>query len=206
MSTDHRAEAEALLAQAARESILPDGNPTHALAAAQVHATLANNTVNDDLRSANDRLRVQLHSTRRWVSGHIAHALVSGDQGRWLAARELAQGLDSADANIDDLVDEHIADDGHDSKAVWNDPYAVTPAEDPWAADPTVAPKVPDIVRTVIAARFAEMLLAPATDDVHRWARNIAFELKSEGVDITPDIEKRITDLTLGRDPSEPPF
>ena len=103
-------------------------------------------------------------------------------------------------------MDEHLADDGHEAMAVWNDPYAVTPAEDPWAADSAAAAKVPDIVRTVIAARFAEMLLAPGAGDVHRWARNIAFELKSEGVDLTPDIEKRITDLTLGRDPSELPF
>lgn len=206
MSINHRAEAEAHLAQAARESITPDGDPTHALAAAQVHATLANNTVNDELRAANDRLRVQLHSTRTWVSGHIAHALVSGECGRWLAARELAQGLDSADVPIAALVDEHLADDGHDTKAVWNDPYAVTPTDDPWAADPTIAADSPDVVRTILAARLAEMLLAPGSDDVHRWARNIAFELKREGVDLTPDIEKRITDLTLGSDPSDPPF
>jgi hypothetical protein len=209
MSIDHRAEAKALLAQAARESISPDGDPMPALGAAQVHAALANNTVNDELRAENNRLRVQLNSTRRWVAGHIAHALVSGDGGRWLAARELAQGLDSADANIDGLVDEHLADDGHDSKKVWGDPYAVTPAEDPWAADPTIAPAAvdaPDVVRMVLAARLAEMLLAPGSDDVRMWARNIAFELKREGVDLTPDIEKRITELTLGRDPSDPPF
>lgn len=38
---DHYREAEELLAQASREFLAPDGDPTTALAAAQVHATLA---------------------------------------------------------------------------------------------------------------------------------------------------------------------
>lgn len=37
-------------------------------------------------------------------------------------------------------------------------------------------------------------------------AQTITFALKREGADLTGDIEKRISDIALGRDPSDPPF
>ncbi|MCW7941619.1 hypothetical protein AAW14_06105 [Streptomyces hygroscopicus] len=209
MSIDHRAEAEKHLATADRHLTENKQDMRIAEVSAwigQGHAALAANTVNEDLREANEELRTRLHSTRRWVAGHIAHALVCSDRVRRREAIDLAKGLDSADANIDDLVDEHLSDDGYDPKAIWKGPYIAAPAADAWAAKPDTTGEVPDIFRQIIVARLAEMLLAPGSDEVRQWARNITFELKSEGVDLTGDIEKRITDLALGPDPSEPPF
>ncbi|UPZ27715.1 hypothetical protein MUK60_07685 [Streptomyces sp. LRE541] len=37
-------------------------------------------------------------------------------------------------------------------------------------------------------------------------ARDLTWALKREGIDLTSAIEKRITELTLGPDPSDPPF
>jgi hypothetical protein len=69
--TDHRAEAEQLLTQAAREFLHPDGNPTHALAAAQVHATLADRQ--DSTRALLDTL------LDRWQE--VADAYKPADMG-----------------------------------------------------------------------------------------------------------------------------
>lgn len=206
MSINHRAEAEKYLANAARHLTEVPGDMRIAEVAAwigQGHAVLAANTANEDLRKANDELTVQLHAMRRWVSGHIAHALVSGNPDRWKAARDLAQGLDSAAVNVDDLVDEHLADDGHDTKVAWNTPYQPGP-DDPWAPKPRL--DVPEPVRRVVAGHLAEALIDGENDEVRKWARGMAYELKREGLDLTDAIKKRINALTLGPDPSEPPF
>ncbi|MFJ1647933.1 hypothetical protein [Streptomyces sp. NPDC088258] len=88
------------------------------------------------------------------------------------------------------------------------DGWAPTPAtqsdepwDDPWATAPDIATDIPEPVRRILAEHLAEMLLDPTATDVQKWARDITFELKREGIDLTPDIEKRITDLTLGTDP-----
>lgn len=89
MSIDHRTEAEELLKQAAKESITPDGDPTHALAAAQVHATLARDEEQAartaDMRDALRLLRGREYDVRKLVSTHIAKALASREPRRWKA-------------------------------------------------------------------------------------------------------------------------
>ncbi|MGW5291553.1 hypothetical protein [Streptomyces bacillaris] len=77
---------------------------------------------------------------------------------------------------------------------------------DPWAPVADVTAQIPEPVRRVLAGHLAEMLLDPKADDVQKWARGITFELKREGFDLGNAIKKRITDLTLGADPSDPPF
>ena len=207
MSINHRAEAEKHLGNAARHLTEDVRDMRIAEVSAwigQGHAALAANTVNDDLRVTNNELRTRLHSTRRWVAGHISHALVCSDPIRRLKALDLAKGLDSADANIDDLVDEHLRDSGYDPKAIWKGPYSVAPADDPWSAKADATAEIPEHVRRVLADLLACALLTDG--DGQNIARSITFALKNEGADLTGDIEKRITELTLGRDPSEPPF
>jgi hypothetical protein len=206
MSIDHRAEAEKHLALAARHLTEVPADMRIAEVAAvigQGHAALAANTTNDDLRDTNRQLQTDLHAMRSWVSGHIAHALVSTDRARRQAARDLAKGLDSADVNIDNLIDEHLADDGYD-KTAWSEPGSTAPARDPWAPAPDITADIPEPVRLVIADRLARALLDEGSGQ--SVARTIAFALKNEGADLTGAIEKRITELTLGRDPSDPPF
>lgn len=71
MSINHRTEAEKLLDQAAREFMHPEGDPTHALAAAQVHATLADRQ---------DPIREQLATLLdRWQE--VADAYKPADMG-----------------------------------------------------------------------------------------------------------------------------
>ena len=207
MSVNHRKEAEKHLANAARHLTEVPGDMRIAEVAAwigQGHAALAANTANDDLRDTNRQLRTDLHAMRRWVSGHIAHALVSGNPERWQAARELAQGLDSADVNIDNLIEQHLADDGHNPKTAFNTPYPAGSDRDPWAPDPNIEALI--AVRRVVAGHLAEMFLDSRTEEVHQWARGIAQELKHAGVDIDDDIVARLRTLTLGRAPSDPPF
>lgn len=224
MSTDHRTEAEALLKQAAKEFIAPDGDPTTALAAAQVHATLARNEeqtgATADPREALLSLRRRYDDTRALVSTHIAQALASRETDRWKAAIDLTKALDEAHCNMDDLVDGWLGDNGWDPRSAYKAPagsggwigYATNragaaPERDPWTPTPDVTSQIPEPVRRVITERLADMLLSRQDDG---WgaeqARRFTFALKNEGADLTGDIEKRITELTLGPDPSDPPF
>lgn len=209
MSIDHRAEAERRLLMAWEEDSTPERN-AHLVAEAQVHATLARDeeqaATTADLREALQSLRRRFNDTRTLVSTHIAQGLASREKDRWKAALELTKALDEAACNMDDLVDARLADDGWDPRAAYKTPAALVPADDPWAAKPDITSEIPDRVRRVIAGHLAEMLLGGESEDVRKWARGIAFELKREGADLTSDIEKRITELTLGRDPSDPPF
>lgn len=210
MSTDHRAEAEALLKQAAREFITPDGDPTHALAAAQAHASLARDedqaARTADMRDALRLLRGREYDVRKVVSAHIAKALASREVNRWKAGLELAKALDMADCNMDDAIDARLSEDGWDPRSAYKAPASAVRSDDPWATAPDITAEVPEPVRRVIAGHLAEMLLDPAAGEVQKWARGIAYELKRVGADLTPDIEKRIRGLTLGHDPSAPPF
>lgn len=209
MSIDHRAEAERRLLMAWEEDSTPERN-AHLLAEAQVHATLARDEEQAartaDMRDAITLLRRREYATREAVSAHIAKALASRDANRWKAGRDLAQALDEAGANVDDLVDARLSDDGYDTKTPWTAPAPLIRRDDPWAPTPDITADVPEPVVRVIAGHLAEMLLGNQNEDVHQWARGIAFELKRAGADLTPAIEKRIRELTLGRDPSEPPF
>jgi hypothetical protein len=214
VSIDHRAEAINLLA-ASREdknTTFEGHNPEadRLIAEAQVHATLARDeeqaSRTADMRDALRLLRGREYDVRKLVSTHIAKALASREPNRWKAGLELAKALDMADCNMDEAIDARLSDDGWDPRSAYKTPAALVPADDPWPAKPDITADIPEPVVRVVAGHLAEMLLGNQSEDVHQWARGLAFELKRVGADITPAIEKRIRELTLGRDPSEPPF
>lgn len=208
MSVNHRTEAEALLAQAAKEFITPDGDPTCALAAAQVHATLARDeeqaATTADLRDALALHRRRYSAVRELVSTHIAKALASREPARWKAGRGLAQALDEAEANMDDLIDARLSDDGWDPRSAWKAVASAVRRDDPWAATPDITAEVPEPVRRVLVEYLAAALLSKG--DAQGVGQTITFALKHAGADLTGDIEKQISDIALGRDPSDPPF
>jgi post-segregation antitoxin (ccd killing protein) len=214
MTINHRAEALSLLA-ASREdknTTFEGHNPEadRLIAEAQVHATLARDEEQAartaDMRDALRLLRGREYDVRKLVSTHIAKALASREPNRWKAGRALAIALDKADCNMDESIDARLSDDGWDPRSAWKAPASAVRSDDPWAATPDITADIPEPVVRVIAGHLAEMLLGNQSEDVHQWARGVAFELKRVGADITPAIEKRITELTLGRDPSDPPF
>ncbi|MFF7837613.1 hypothetical protein ACFZC6_02070 [Streptomyces ossamyceticus] len=213
MSTDHRAEAEKHLATAARHlTELPSDMRIAEVSAwiGQGHAALARNEEQAertaDLRDALRLLRGREYDVRKLVSTHIAKALASREPNRWKAGRELAQALDMADCNMDEAIDARLSDDGWDPRSAWKAVGSAVPAADPWAATPDITAEVPERVRRVLTERIAVMLLDSRDDALAEAARTLAFALKNEGADLTGDIEKRITELTLGADPSDPPF
>lgn len=223
MTVNHRAEAEKHLANAARHLTEHPSDMRIAEVAAAIghgHATLARSEETTataaDLNEALQSLRRRFNDTRTHVSQHVAEALASRQMDRWKAAIDLTKALDEAHCNMDDLVDAHLSDDGWDPRSAYKVPASgagwmgfaaeKNADRDPWAPAPDVTAQIPEPVRRVLAGHLAEMLLDPKADDVQKWARGITFELKREGVDLGDAIKKRITDLTLGVDPSDPPF
>lgn len=217
MTINHRDAAKELLELASDAAGDEIKDVKYLTAVAQVHATLAHEeeqaarTV--DLREALYSLRRRFNDTRNLVAHHIADALASREKDRWKAAIDLTKALDEAHCNLDDLVDARLADDGWDPRSAYKTPAGPTPTgwadaapeRDPWTKAPDITAQVPEPVRRVLADRLARALLNEGGDG-QSVARTIAFALKNEGADLTGDIEKRITDLTLGRDPSDPPF
>jgi hypothetical protein len=213
VSIDHRTEALRLTEESHGVLRPNDEGPCEAdrmLAEAQVHATLARDEEQAartaDMRDALRLLRGREYDVRKLVSTHIAKALASREPNRWKAGLELAKALDMADCNMDDAIDARLSDDGWDPRSAWKAVASAVRSDDPWAATPDITADIPEPVRRVVAGHLAEMLLDQKAGDIQEWARGITRELKRVGADITPDIEKRIRDLTLGRDPSEPPF
>jgi hypothetical protein len=214
MSPAHRTEAERHLANAARHLTEEPGDMRIAEVAAwigQGYATLARDEEQAartaDLRDANTLLRRRECATREAVATHIAKGLASREPARWSAAIELNKTLDDAGLGLDDLVDDRLTEDGWDPRSAYKTPASLVPHDDPWAAKPNITGDVPEPVRRVIADRLADMLLSREDDGWHaEQARRFAFALKAEGADLTGDIEKRIRELTLGADPSDPPF
>lgn len=223
MTTDHRQQAERYLASAdttmtaALEKTLPIEDQQHAAVLAGIctnraltHATLARDEEHAastaDMRDALRLLRQRDYGMRTHVSKHIADALTSNNAGRWKAARDLATALDQADVNLDKDVEGKLFAAGYDAKTAFNGPGAAERADNPWAASPDITADIPAPVRRVIAGHLAEALLDPKAGDVQQWARGLTFELKRVGLDLAEAIKERITAMTLGADPSEPPF
>jgi len=219
MTINHRAEALRLTEESHSVLRPNDEGPCEAdrlLAEAQVHATLAHDegqaATTADMREAINSLRRRHNDMRSLVAKHITEGLASRDKDRWKAALDLSKALDEAHCNVDDLVDARLEDAGWDPRSAYKTPagsggwIGYTAERDPWALAPDITAQIPEPVRRVIAGHLAEMLLDPTAGDVQKWARGIAYELKREGADLTEDIKARITDLTLGRDPSDPPF
>ena len=208
MSINHRAEAERRLLMAWEEDSTPERN-AHLVAEAQVHATLARDEEQAartaDLRDALRLLRGREYDVRKAVSEHIAKALASREPVRWQAGRDLAQALDMADFNVDEAVDARLRDDGWDARSAWKTPASAVPADDPWAPKPDITADVPEPVRRALSGRLARMLLT-GDEGLQNWARDIAYELKREGADLTDAIKSRIHEMTLGSDPSDLPF
>jgi hypothetical protein len=224
MSTDHLAEAEKHLANAAYHLTEDPGDMRIAEVAAwigQGHANLVRNeeqaATTADLRDAITLLRRREHATREAVSQHIAQALASREPGRWKAGVDLTKALDEADCNMDSLIDARLADDGWDPRSAYKTPagsggwigYAdvragAAPERDPRAATPDITADVPVPVRRVLVEYLAAALLSKG--DAQGVGQTITFALKHAGADLTGDIEKQISDITLGRDPSDPPF
>ncbi|MFE5958952.1 hypothetical protein [Streptomyces rubiginosohelvolus] len=223
MTVNHRAEAEEHLDNAARHLTEHPGDMRIAEVAAAIgqgYATLARSeqttTTAADLNEALQSLRRRFNDTRTHVSKYVAESLASRQMDRWKAAIDLTKALDEAHCNMDDLVDAHLSDNGWDPRSAYKVPagepgwigFAAekNTERDPWALAPDVTAQIPEPVRRVLAGHLAEMLLDPKADEVQKWARGITFELKREGLDLGDAIKKRITDLTLGADPSDPPF
>ncbi|MEU5772637.1 hypothetical protein ABZ819_04945 [Streptomyces venezuelae] len=211
MSIDHRAEA-LRLTEESRGVLRPnDEGPCEAdrlLAEAQVHATLARNDEQAssaaDVRDALTLLRRREYTMRELVSQHIAKGLASREKDRWMAAIDLSKALDEADCNVDALVDARLSDDGWDARSAYKTPTSLMPADDPWAPTPDVTAEIPERVRRALVEYLAAALLSKG--DAQGIGQTITFALKHAGADLTGDIEKQISDLTLGRDPSDPPF
>jgi hypothetical protein len=211
MSIDHRSEA-LRLAEESHGVLRPnDEGPCEAdrlLTEAQVHATLARdeeqaaNTA--DMRDALTLLRRRAAAMNELVSQHIAKGLASREKDRWRAALELAKALDEADCNLDHAIDSQLADDGWDPRSAWKDVSTLKPGDDPWAPTPDVTGEIPDRVRRALVEYLAAALLSKG--DAQGVGQTITFALKHAGADLTGDIEKQISSIALGRDPSEPPF
>lgn len=211
MSIDHRAVALRQIAQSHDTRRQNDEDPREAdrlLAEAQVHATLARDEEqaarHADMRDALRLLRGREYDVRKLVSTHIAKALASREPNRWKAGLELAKALDMADCNMDESIDARLSDDGWDPRSAYKAPASAVRHDDPWAATPDITAEIPEPVRRVLAEYLAAALLSKG--DAQGVGQTITFALKHAGADLTGDIEKRITELTLGRDPSEPPF
>ncbi|WP_329143587.1 hypothetical protein OIU91_06315 [Streptomyces sp. NBC_01456] len=221
MTINHRDEAERLLRSAdtaiaaALEKDLPIEDQQHAAVLTGIltnralgHATLARDeeqaATSVDLRDANQLLRRRDYAMREAISAHIAAALTSKNPERWKAGRDLARDLDKADANIDKAIDSFVCDAGYDPKTAWNGPGEAQSFSDPWAATPDITAEIPGPVRRVLSDYLAAALLSKG--DAQGVGQTITFALKAAGADLTGDIEKRITELTLGPDPSDPPF
>ena len=159
-----------------------------------------------DMRDASALLRRRDRTMRQLVATHIAEGLASRESDRWHAAIELSKGLDEAECSVDSLVDNWLEDHGWDPRSAYKTPASLTPADDSWASKPDITADIPEPVRRVITERLADMLLDRQDDWHAEQARRFTFALKNEGANLTGDIEKRITELTLGRDPSDPPF
>lgn len=207
MSINHRAEAERRLLMAWEEDSTPERN-AHLVAEAQVHATLARNeeqaATTADLREALHSLRRRFNDTRALVAAHIAEGLASREKDRWKAAIALTKALDEAHNNVDDLVDARLADDGWDPRSAYKAPASAVRRDDPWAATADITAEVPEPVRRVLVEYLAAALLSKG--DAQGVGQTITFALKHVGADLTGDIEKQISDIALGRDPSDPPF
>jgi hypothetical protein len=207
VSINHRAEAERRLLMAWEEDSTPERN-AHLVAEAQVHATLARNeeqaATTADLREALHSLRRRFNDTRALVAAHIAEGLASREKDRWKAAIALTKALDEAHNNVDDLVDARLADDGWDPRSAYKAPASAVRRDDPWAATADITAEVPEPVRRVLVEYLAAALLSKG--DAQGVGQTITFALKHVGADLTGDIEKQISDIALGRDPSDPPF
>lgn len=167
--------------------------------------TIATSTL-QDMSYANTLLRRRDSAMRDLIATHIAKALASREKGRWAAAIELAKALDEADSNVDKQVDDWLDENGWDPRSAWKTPADLMPHADSWAPKPDITADVPEPVRRVLVERLANMLLDRGDDWHAEQARRLTFALKAEGADLTGAIEKRITALTLGPDPSDPPF
>ncbi|MEU1433978.1 hypothetical protein ABZ438_07755 [Streptomyces sp. NPDC005786] len=146
----------------------------------------------------------QLEAIRGAVARHIANGLVSTIHIRARAARDLATELDANGANVDNLVEQHLINDGYSTTEARTARAAESP--DPWAPKPSITEYIPEPVRHVLADRLAHMLLDPAGGALQVQARELTFALKAEGFDLSEPIKQHITDLTLGPDLADVPF
>jgi hypothetical protein len=211
VSINHRAEALRLVEESHGVLRPNDEGPCEAdrlLAEAQVHATLARDeeqaAQTADLREALHSLRRRFNDTRNLVAVHIAEGLSSREKDRWKAAIDLTKALDEAHCNVDDLVDARLSDDGWDPRSAYKAPASAVRRDDPWAPTPDITAEVPEPVRRVLVEYLAAALLSKG--DAQGVGQTITFALKHAGADLTGDIEKQISDIALGRDPSDPPF
>ncbi|MFJ5886804.1 hypothetical protein [Streptomyces californicus] len=209
MTVNHRAEAEKHLANAARHlTEVPADMRIAEVAAAigQGHAALAGSQdpVREQLATLLERWEEVADSYKPSESRHddLEERYRNYRYVQLRTIRNLRQVLDTGTMPCELATDEEKQR-GDCGQAHAAEEFT---ERDPWAPVPDVTAQILEPVRRVLAGHLAEMLLDPKADDVQKWARGITFELKREGVDLGDAIKKRITDLTLGADPSEPPF
>ncbi|MET9190721.1 hypothetical protein ABZX63_36465 [Streptomyces tendae] len=214
MPINHRAEAERIVHGVLNDPEYPNfeegSGGEKLILAGLLHATLARDEEQAartaDLREALYSLRRRFNDTREAVAAHIAEGLASREKNRWKAAIDLSKALDEVHCNVDDLVDARLADDGWDPRSAYKAVDSVVRSGDPWAATPDITDQIPEPVRRVIAGQLAEALIDGRDGEIQNWARGITYELKRVGADLTDAIKTRITEMTLGADPSDPPF
>lgn len=81
---------------------------------------------------------------------------------------------------------------------------AAAPVDDPWAPNPLLNKL--DTFRRIVTEHVVRALLDTDGTSGSERARHLTFALQDEGIDLTDAIRDRINDLTLGRNPSDPPF
>ncbi|MFE7485545.1 hypothetical protein [Streptomyces sp. NPDC057552] len=208
MTVNHRAEAEKHLGNAARH-LTEDPRDMRiaevAAAIGQGHAALA---------AAQDPVRDQLATLlERWEEVADSYKPMEGSKHADLeeryrnyrfvqlrAIRNLRQVLDTGTMPCE-LATEEEQRRGDCGKVHAAEEFT---ERDPWAPAPNLAAQIPEPVRRVLTEYLAAALLGKG--DAHGVGQTITFALKHAGADLTPDIEKQITALTLGPDPSDPPF
>jgi hypothetical protein len=178
------------------------------------HRTEGRETAAADLRDANTLLRRRDYAVRKLVATHIVEALVSSEGSRQKAALHLAKGMDEADANVDDLLNEQLPEDGW---APCSTPVAEQPDNTGWLEAAAVAkasevgPWGPGVTRhqaaiSVVTLHIAEALLDAKSEEVRTWARGLAHELKRERIDLLDEIGRHMQRMALGGPTNEVPF
>lgn len=74
--------------------------------------------------------------------------------------------------------------------------------QSPWGPDVSAF----QAVTSVVSLHIADALLNSKSDEVRSWARELAYELQRERIDLRDEISRHLIRKALGNPGSEPPF